>query len=1619
MKTQLSTLGIVLLTLLTINLLADNVKMNDAKTIGKNYYWENSRDFKPFLYDQVVPELLTTETLNGTSLFYIFNINRDDGFIIVAADDDVIPVLGYSFTGSFPENVIPPAMEEWLQSYKDQIAEVIDRKIDGGKETEMLWEKYKTYNPSPPKSPSVAPLLTTIWNQDDYYNDLCPYDISGPNNHAFAGCVATAMGQVMKYWAYPVQGTGNHSYLPSTYPSYGIQSADFAATEYDYSLMPNSINSGNIQVATLLYHCGVSVDMNYGPTGSSPFGSNWALNIENALKNNFNYSPSLLWKWKNNYSVANWITLLKAELDNNRPMIYYGWDGSNQAHCFNCDGFRSSDNFFHFNWGWSGVGNGYYSVTALNPGYNFTLVQGAIFDMYPPKIIYVDENATGLNNGKCWRDAFFNLDVAITSAQPGYSIWVAKGTYSPTGNGIGRYRHFQMKNDVKIYGGFEGTENPGIFNLYDRNLLANETILDGEGDRLNVVYNLGINSTALLDGFSVTGGWSSDCPYETYPETLEQYSGAGMHNLESNPVIQNCRFYGNSSCTSGGGMYNKSSSPAIYNSVLYGNITNDGGGGMFNLLSNPQIVNCVFSGNKAIQGGAICNDKSNCNIFNSTIAGNLALWTGGGICNVYQGNSTVVLQNSIVWSNEVLWDNNGDFWGHQIFNEITNTCHISNSCVAVGGNFNIYGPGNINWVWPCLFVDPQFVLPEPAVNAPTVAGNYRLQVTSPAKDAGDNLLVPVGITLDLDWNPRIAFFTVDMGAYESPEDCLPPKNLAAKNITDVSADLFWTPGGSETQWNIEIGLFGFAQGTGILFNNIPAVPFPLNGLTPSTTYEFYVQAVCNAGVVSNWAGPKSFTTNSISLSNYDFGDAPDPGYPTLLPLGANHLIVPSLFLGYIVDPETDGLPHPFAIGDDLDGTNDEDGIKFLNSLVPGQMANLEIQVTGNGFLNGWIDFDGNGSWAEPDNQIMFAYPVVPGLNLFSFLVQPTAVPGATFARFRLSSAQGLSYDGTAPDGEVEDYRVFIHQPVDHKMHFPQYPDLNGWDVNITEPNLAADDFQCSKTGPVDNIYFWISMKGDAGAFELDACIDWINVSIHADIPAYQSTTGYSMPSDPPLWEKYFVEGDYTWSHYFQHPQNWYSPFDNLALIQDHEHCFKINIENIENPFVQTNGVIYWVRISIHSRFPGIEFGWETSLDKWNDAATWNYPFGSYLPLTWNKLTDPLSQESLDLAFYINNDPASLGQILQIPQGWSGISTWLDPQPADIALMFAPCVNNLVVVKSGIGIYWPAQNVNTIGNWDVEKGYSIKMNSDVTLQVNGQKPSSTDVFLNVGWNLVPVLSTVPVDIATVLSSLPCVVVAKGIPTGVYWPGYNINTIGSLEPGSAYWVYTTCACTLTYPPSPPKGSVPVKSVGEKEIASPWNKVVKTQSSHLIIVPATSNEISLQNLNLGAFTTNGTCVGITEITSENTVISIYADDPTTPEIDGMMDGEEIMLRIFDPEKGTDIPLNPVFDASFADADGKFRVNGLSMVDVKTSLPENETDMQVSLYPNPANNFVNIEVAGTRFSDATILFYDLTGQVVLQTTFQEVSVTRIETNPLPAGIYQVVVQSEGDRISRKLVIK
>lgn len=323
-------------------------------------------------------------TEEADTLVAIINF-QDGGFIIMSADDAFAPVIGYDLENTFPVvNASPEAMY-YVNGYAQIISSVKKQNIEASAEVAAKWAELENTTRGT-RSVVVSPLLTSTWNQSQYYNDLCPEDEESPYGYGGrvpCGCVALAMASVIHYYRYPETGQGSHSY----YSNYGYHSVNFAQQTYNYNAMPYVVNKANHEVAKLIYHCGIAVEMGYAPEGSGAQTED----TKNSLKNYYKYSADIEhenrsggWWGGGGYNDSQWINLLKGDLDLGYPIIYSGYSDEG-GHAFVCDGY-DSDNNFHFNFGWGGSGNGYYTVaTDGNDAVGgFSEWQDIVHNIHPP-----------------------------------------------------------------------------------------------------------------------------------------------------------------------------------------------------------------------------------------------------------------------------------------------------------------------------------------------------------------------------------------------------------------------------------------------------------------------------------------------------------------------------------------------------------------------------------------------------------------------------------------------------------------------------------------------------------------------------------------------------------------------------------------------------------------------------------------------------------------------------------------------------------------------------------------------------------------------------------------------------------------------------------------------------------------------------------------------------------------------------------------------------------------------------------------------------------------------------------------------------------------------------------
>ena len=292
---------LVALLMASAPMFAGSVNVQRAKALGMKFVEAN------FLENTQLEWVYTAVTESGRPSYYVFN-GTSGGFVIVSACDLTSPILGYAETGSFNVGNIPDGLAYFLDGYGQSVdfAEENLKKADFtiAREWESLERCGKTQTS---KSVVVHPLIATHWDQDCYYNLCCPKDEAGPCGQAYAGCVATSMAQVMKYWNHPEHGTGTHSY--NSY-LYGTLSADFGATTYHWDEMPESLHENELYVSTLIFHCGVSVDMNYGNMASGALHQS----IPSAMSSYFGYGTShnLL---RDDYSYGAWVAMMRDALD--------------------------------------------------------------------------------------------------------------------------------------------------------------------------------------------------------------------------------------------------------------------------------------------------------------------------------------------------------------------------------------------------------------------------------------------------------------------------------------------------------------------------------------------------------------------------------------------------------------------------------------------------------------------------------------------------------------------------------------------------------------------------------------------------------------------------------------------------------------------------------------------------------------------------------------------------------------------------------------------------------------------------------------------------------------------------------------------------------------------------------------------------------------------------------------------------------------------------------------------------------------------------------------------------------------------------------------------------------
>ena len=437
---------------------------------------------------------------NGQALYYIINMSPE-GWVLVSAQDGVKPLLGYNPEGKYINDPQMTNVAEWMDYYSRQITDAIqdnDKSITD-------WDK-----PSRPvrtrASNKIDPIIKVNWNQGYPYNVFCPQD---GGKSTYVGCVAVGMAQAMSVARWPLRPNGTFSYNHS---KYGTISIDYSLEDpYDWDKIING-DDNKVWVAHLLYHCGVSVAMDYGLDGSGSLTPR----VAKALTRNFSYSSNTVSYISKDSYQGDWTELLLDELRAGRAIVYAGIDSQRSSgHCFNIDGYDGA--LFHVNWGWGGANNGYFPIDGLRD-----VKQNMDYDAGHEVVIGIKKPS----------DAPMDIILSTTELQAGLPSGTALATVSVKSETDGLF-------SFKITGPYnlitrKYASVPFKIN-FNHELISNETLTDGS--EYNVIITVSnAEKQSLKKEFkltvSSTTGMTSLIPQKATDDDFYSLSGARLEVRE-------------------------------------------------------------------------------------------------------------------------------------------------------------------------------------------------------------------------------------------------------------------------------------------------------------------------------------------------------------------------------------------------------------------------------------------------------------------------------------------------------------------------------------------------------------------------------------------------------------------------------------------------------------------------------------------------------------------------------------------------------------------------------------------------------------------------------------------------------------------------------------------------------------------------------------------------------------------------------------------------------------------------------------------------------------------------------------------------------------------------------
>jgi len=461
---------------------------------------------------------------------------------------------------------------------------------------------------------------------------------------------------------------------------------------------------------------------------------------------------------------------------------------------------------------------------------------------------------------------------------------------------------------------------------------------------------------------------------------------------------------------------------------------------------------------------------------------------------------------------------------------------------------------------------------------------------------------------------------------------------------------------------------------------------------------------------------------------------------------------------------------------------------------------------------------------------------------------------------------------------------------------------------------------------------------------------------------------------------------------------------------------------------------FWTKYALETNYDYMWLEISTNGSNWTELEEFNGNQNSWQQKTYS-LEDYLGEPYVVIRFHFYSDGyvtedgmyiddfeidaggAMMSQNIVMPEGWTSISSYILPEAEQIEDVLATIADDIVIVQDMQNAWWPAQNINTIGNWNSTTGYKIKVSAEVNLQMAGFEEANKTINLSQGWNLIPVLSNNPVDCESLFSSVMAdlTLVKEIAGYSVYWPGEDILTLGNLTPGKSYLVHVVNAVTITFPANSAAGNkykVPQPGATREG----WDYTLPTGNSHVISVPSGIIQgFELDDV-IGVFNQEEFCTGFFEIDDlyESMALVACGNDSVTADNDGMMDDEMMSFRLFRGSTNEDFPLTATFEQNMPNQEyyvsegmSKFETLQIDYTGISEQLKK------LNIHPNPSNGVFHIAI--DQLVNVSVM--NAMGQNVFTGMFD--GNFDLDLSGQSKGIYFLNIETEKTNQTQKLIVK